>query len=132
MGWLVAQGALLTIGVVIGLIFALIGLFFGHIILFDSLALGIVAGICCNRIWSVHPALGHWNRYVSPAVLAAAHPGRILDCGRTSHADLRGGIRLAGLFPLGRRLHLGLGCVWVVVPPHRRAASSRQGTRRVK
>ena len=48
MGWLVAQGALLTIGVVIGLIFALIGLFFGHIILFDSLALGIVAGICCN------------------------------------------------------------------------------------
>lgn len=57
MGWLVAQGALLTIGVVIGLIFALIGLFFGHIILFDSLALGIVAGICCNRIWSVHLAL---------------------------------------------------------------------------
>ncbi|MFR3469299.1 MAG: hypothetical protein ACLTTF_07120 [Oscillospiraceae bacterium] len=30
--------------------------FWTHI-LFDSLALGIVAGICCNRIWSVHPAL---------------------------------------------------------------------------
>ena len=61
-----------------------------------------------NLVRSSGALPGHWNRYVSPAVLAAAHPGRILDCGRTSHADLRGGIRLAGLFPLWRRLHLGL------------------------
>ena len=44
MGYLAAQGAILAIGIVIGLICSVIGLFFGHIILFDSMALGIVAG----------------------------------------------------------------------------------------
>ena len=48
MGYLAAQGAILAIGIVIGLICSVIGLFFGHIILFDSIALGIVAGVCCN------------------------------------------------------------------------------------
>lgn len=43
MGYLAAQGAILAIGIVIGLICSVIGLFFGHIILFDSIALGIVA-----------------------------------------------------------------------------------------
>ena len=42
MGYLAAQGAILAIGIVIGLICSVIGLFFGHIILFDSIALGIV------------------------------------------------------------------------------------------
>lgn len=57
MGFLAAQGALLAIGVVIGLVCSVIGLFFGHIILFDSIALGIVAGVCCNQFLPIHPAL---------------------------------------------------------------------------
>lgn len=57
MGVLAAQGALLAIGIILGLICSVIGLFFGHIILFDSIALGIVAGVCCRHFLSVHPAL---------------------------------------------------------------------------
>lgn len=46
-----------AIGIAIGLICSAIGLFFGHIILFDSIALGVVAGICCNHFFMIHPAL---------------------------------------------------------------------------
>ena len=46
MGWLAAQGAIMAIGLFIGLVCSVIGLFFGHIILFDSIALGIAAGEC--------------------------------------------------------------------------------------
>ena len=35
MGFLAAQGAILAIGIVISVICTVIGLFFGHIILFD-------------------------------------------------------------------------------------------------
>lgn len=48
MGWLAAQGAIMAIGLFIGLVCSVIGLFFGLIILFDSIALGIAAGVCCN------------------------------------------------------------------------------------
>lgn len=37
MGWLAAQGAIMAIGLFIGLVCSVIGLFFGHIILFDSI-----------------------------------------------------------------------------------------------
>lgn len=57
MGWLAAQGAILAIGIAISLICTIIGLFFGHIILFDSIALGFVAGVCCHHFLSIHPAL---------------------------------------------------------------------------
>ena len=57
MGLLVAQGALLILGIIIGLIFTIIGLFFGHIIVFDSIALGIVAGVCGYHFLSILPAL---------------------------------------------------------------------------
>lgn len=57
MGWLVANGILLTLAIIAGLICSVIGLFFGHIILFDSIALSIVAGVCCNHFLSIHPAL---------------------------------------------------------------------------
>lgn len=57
MGFLAAQGALLAIGIVIGLVCSVVGMFFGHIILFDSIALGIVAGACCNQFTPIHPAL---------------------------------------------------------------------------
>lgn len=57
MDWLVAQGAILAIGIAVSLICSIIGMFFGHIILFDSIALGIVAGVCCNHFLPIHPAL---------------------------------------------------------------------------
>ena len=57
MGFLAAQGAILAIGIIISVICTVIGLFFGHIILFDSIALGIVAGVCCNHFLPIHPAL---------------------------------------------------------------------------
>lgn len=57
MGYLAAQSALLAIGLIVGLICSVIGLFFGHIILFDSIALGIAAGVCCNTFIAIHPAL---------------------------------------------------------------------------
>ena len=57
MGWLAAQGAIMAIGLFIGLVCSVIGLFFGHIILFDSIALGITAGVCCNQFTAIHPAL---------------------------------------------------------------------------
>ena len=55
MGWLAAQGAIMAIGLFIGLVCSVIGLFFGHIILFDSIALGIAAGVCCNQFTAIHP-----------------------------------------------------------------------------
>ena len=57
MGFLAAQGAILAIGIIISVICTVIGLFFGHIILFASVALGIVAGVCCNHFMPIHPAL---------------------------------------------------------------------------
>lgn len=57
MGFLAAQGAILAIGIIISVICTVIGLFFGHIILFDSIALGIVAGVCSNHFLPIHPAL---------------------------------------------------------------------------
>ena len=57
MGFLAAQGAILAIGIIISVICTVIGLFFGHIILFDSIALGVVAGVCCNHFLPIHPAL---------------------------------------------------------------------------
>ena len=57
MGWLIAQGAMMAIGLFIGFICFVIGLFVGHIILFDSIALGIAAGVCCNQFTAIHPAL---------------------------------------------------------------------------
>lgn len=43
--------------VIIGLIFTVIGLFVGHIILFDSIFLAAISGVICNQIWNVHPAM---------------------------------------------------------------------------
>ena len=85
MGWLAAQGAIMAIGLFIGLVCSVIGLFFGHIILFDSIALGIAAGVCCNQFTAV----------------AAKYQHRILARRRTAHADLRSGVRAVGLLHFG-------------------------------
>jgi len=44
------------IAVAVGIISAVLGLFFGHIILFDSIALGIMAGLVSKNFLPVHPA----------------------------------------------------------------------------
>lgn len=57
MGYLAAMGAYVIIGLVIGFIAMVVGLFVGHIIIFDSIALGIISGVCCNYFFTIHPAL---------------------------------------------------------------------------
>ena len=56
MGYLAATGAYLIIALAIGFIVMVVGLCVGHII-FDSIALGIIAGVCCNHFFKLHPAL---------------------------------------------------------------------------
>lgn len=56
MGFLVGYGALVVIGVVMAIITSIVGLFFGNIILFDSIALAIVAGSLSYGLLHVHPA----------------------------------------------------------------------------
>ncbi len=48
--------AIIAISIVIGLIFTVIGIFVGHIILFDSILISIAAGILSNQILHIHPA----------------------------------------------------------------------------
>lgn len=57
MGYLAATGAYLILALAIGFIIMVVGLFVGHIIVFDSIALGIISGVCCNHIFTLHPAL---------------------------------------------------------------------------
>jgi len=57
MGWLAAQGAFLILGLAISLVVMVVGLFIGHIIVFDSIALGILFGVACNYFFTLHPAL---------------------------------------------------------------------------
>ena len=54
---LLAVGIELLIGIRIGLIVTVIGLFFGNIIVFDSIALAILAGFLSHGLLGVHPAL---------------------------------------------------------------------------
>jgi hypothetical protein len=57
MGALVGAGLIVIICVVIGLLITIIGLFFGNIILFDSIAFSILGAVLAHHIWNVHPAL---------------------------------------------------------------------------
>lgn len=54
MGYLPATGAYMIIALAIGFIVMVAGLFVGHIILFDSITLGIIAGVCCNLFFTLH------------------------------------------------------------------------------
>lgn len=47
---------ILAIGVGIGLIVSIIGLFVGNIIIFDSIALALLAGFLSNGLLNIHPA----------------------------------------------------------------------------
>lgn len=57
MGALVGAGFSLVIGATVGVIFTVISLFFGHIILFDSIALAIISGLLANGLLHLHPIL---------------------------------------------------------------------------
>ncbi len=54
---LVLLGLELVIGVVLGLIVTVIGLFVGNIIVFDSIALALLAGFLSHGLLHFHPAL---------------------------------------------------------------------------
>jgi len=56
-GAVLALGAILIFGVIVGLILTIIGIFVGNIIFFDSIILAVISGIISNQIWKVHPAL---------------------------------------------------------------------------
>ncbi|HIQ59468.1 MAG TPA: hypothetical protein IAB22_08435 [Candidatus Merdivicinus intestinavium] len=57
MGALVAYGAALAVGIAAGLVLTVVGLFFGHIILFDSIFLAVITGIVCSQVWGIHTAI---------------------------------------------------------------------------
>ena len=57
MGYLAAAGAYLIIGLVVSFILMVVGLFIGHIIVFDSIALGIISGVCCNHFFTLSKLL---------------------------------------------------------------------------
>ena len=67
---LLAVGIELLIGIILGLIITIIGLFFGNIIVFDSIALAVLAGFLSHCDWNCN-TVG-----VSPA---ATHAPRFLD-----------------------------------------------------
>ena len=56
MGALVGYGFAVLIGIALGLIITVIGLFFGNIILFDSIALAILSGCLSYSLLHLHPA----------------------------------------------------------------------------
>lgn len=56
MGFIAGYGALLLIGAVLFIICTVVGLFVGHIILFDSIALGLISGVCSSHFLTLHPA----------------------------------------------------------------------------
>ena len=57
MAALFSYGLAVAIGLFFGLIFTVIGVFLGHIILFDSIFFAVIVGIISNQLWGVHPAL---------------------------------------------------------------------------
>lgn len=57
MAALFSGGLLLAFSLLIGFIFTIIGLFFGHIILFDSIFFAVISGIASNKLLHLHPAL---------------------------------------------------------------------------
>lgn len=57
MAVLFSYGLAVAIGLIIGMIFTIIGLFLGHIILFDSIFFAVIVGIIGNQILGVHTAL---------------------------------------------------------------------------
>lgn len=78
---LLAVGIELLIGIILGLIITIIGLFFGNIIVFDSIALAVLAGFLAHGLLHIHPGFGDcdWGCDLAGIPFVAAHPPRFLD-----------------------------------------------------
>ena len=57
MVFLFSEGLLLALSLLIGLIFTVVCMFFGHIILFDGIFFAVISGIAANKLLHLHPAL---------------------------------------------------------------------------
>lgn len=68
MGYLVAAGFELLIGAAIALVIFIIGLFFGYITVFDSIALGIIGGVVVHCVFQLHPG---WAFLIGIGICAA-------------------------------------------------------------
>lgn len=68
MGILVAAGFELLIGAAVGLVIFIIGLFFGYITVFDSIALGVVGGFVTHGVFRLHPG---WTVLIGIVIFAA-------------------------------------------------------------
>lgn len=53
---LFVYGLDLILGAGLFIVLSVVGLFIGHIILFDSIALGIISGLCSYHFLTLHPA----------------------------------------------------------------------------
>lgn len=73
------------------LIFTVIGLLFGHIILFDSIFFSLIVGIICKQILDIHIIV--W-----PAVQAPNYQCRVLDHQRSAFCIWGWGVLSAGLY----------------------------------
>ena len=51
---LLAVGLEMLIGIILGLVITMIGLFFGNIIVFDSIALAVLAGFFSHGVFPLH------------------------------------------------------------------------------
>lgn len=57
MAALFSGGLLLAFSLLIGLVLTIVGMFFGHIILFDSIFFAVLSSIAANMLLHLHPAL---------------------------------------------------------------------------
>ena len=57
MAALFSGGLLLAFSLLTGLVLTVVGMFLGHIILFDSIFFAVLSGIAANMLLHLHPAL---------------------------------------------------------------------------
>ncbi len=129
MGYLAAAGAYLIIGLVVSFILMVVGLFIGHIIVFDSIALGIISGVCCNHFFTLHPRLVRADRRgcIRAAAVSAKYTFWILGNRGAAVCCLGGHFWAAGVYYLQCRSTLVLCGLRACF--YRHAAAPYQGKR---
>ena len=106
MGWLAAQGAIMAIELFIVLFCSEIGLFFGHIILFDSIAIGIATFLLL--LWLQNTGIGFCLVGGLLTLIYAVVFG-LLAYFISEHDPIWGWVILALVFLMFGALHL---CAW--------------------
>lgn len=119
MGYLVGVGFLIAFSVAIGVVATILGLWLGQIILFDSIAMGIVAGVCCHHFAHVHTAL---SVLVGIGVCVLFFP-----CGWYLHVGVLCVIWIDRSC-FNCRYNLGIGGIWI--DPYNRCWTTPEGKRR--